>query len=218
MTFKEFILGLIKKVSNILLIISTIGLIASIVLMAINQAIDSGMMIELADNPFFEWLTLDAIGTASVYLGAVVTAGGIAKVAGSGLKKVINNSKDELEKQAQVYEAKIDKIKNDSIDAMILMGKSINELVNAQKEASMTNKQILEVMLVTAKRNIGSNLVSDEDKKLYKTFIKNVEGRKDPKLENIYMTIIEKIDKDEEIQEESKDFLTKIIEDSKHED
>ena len=53
MTFKQFIITLIKKISNILLVISTLGLIASIVLLSMNQAIESGMLIELAGQSVY---------------------------------------------------------------------------------------------------------------------------------------------------------------------
>lgn len=214
---KQFMTNLLKVISNILIVISVIGLIASITLMALNTAVENGMITELQNNQFFEWLTIDKINTVSVYLGAIVTGGGIAKLSSSTLKRVIASSKTELDRQAEVYEAKIEQIKTESIDAIILMGQSINQLTDVQRQASLTNKQILEVMLITARRNIGSNLVSDEDKRLYKLFIKNVEGHKEPKLENIYMTLIEEVKK-ETLEEEQKDFLTQVIEGQKHED
>jgi len=188
---KEFMTKLIKVLSNILLTISIIGLVASVILMALNGAVDNGMIEELQENQFFQWLTLDKISTVTVYLGAIVSAGGIAKISGSTLKRIAVNSKSELEKQAEVYEGKIEKIKEESIDAMVVLANSVNQLTDNQKKANLTNRQILEVMLITARRNIGSNLVTDEDKRLYKLFIKNVEGQKEPKLENIYMTLIE---------------------------
>lgn len=212
MRFKEFITTLIKKISNILLVISTLGLIASIVLMSINQAVESGMLIELADNPFMQWLTLERIGTVTVYLGGIVTAGSIAKVAGSTLKRIVEASRTELEKQALFYDTKIDKVKNESIEATIVMSNQINQLTDAQRETALLNKQILEVMLVTARRNINSNLVSDEDKKLYREFINNVSKSREPNLNNIYMTIVEKTNKNQDEEDDEKDFLTKIIE------
>ena len=214
MTFKEFITTLIKKISNILLVISTLGLIASIVLLSMNQAIESGMLIELADNPFMQWLTLERIGTATVYLGGIVTAGSIAKVAGSTLKRVVEASRTELEKQALFYDAKIDKVKNESIEATVVMSNQLNQLTDIQRENALLNKQILEVMLVTARRNINSNLVSAEDKKLYREFISNVSKSREPNLNNIYMTIVEKSNKTTEDKEDDdeRDFLTKIIE------
>lgn len=214
MKFKEFIITLIKKISNILLVISTLGLIASIVLLSMNQAIESGMLVELADNPFMQWLTLERIGTATAYLGGIVTAGSIAKVAGSTLKRVVESSKSELEKQALFYDTKIDKVKNESINATVVMSEQLNQLTDIQRENALLNKQILEVMLVTARRNINSNLVSHEDKKLYREFISNVSKSREPNLNNIYMTIVEKTNKtnnDEEDADE-RDFLTKIIE------
>lgn len=213
MTFKEFITTLIKKISNILLVISTLGLIASIVLLSMNQAIESGMLIELADNPFMQWLTLERIGTATVYLGGIVTAGSIAKVAGSTLKRVVEASRTELEKQALFYDAKIDKVKNESIEATVVMSNQLNQLTDIQRENALLNKQILEVMLVTARRNINSNLVSAEDKKLYREFISNVSKSREPNLNNIYMTIVEKSNKiNNEEADDERDFLTKIIE------
>lgn len=218
MTFKEFITTLIKKISNILLVISTLGLIASIVLLSMNQAIESGMLIELADNPFMQWLTLERIGTATVYLGGIVTAGSIAKVAGSTLKRVVETSRTELEKQSLFYDAKIDKVKNESIDATVVMSNQINQLTDAQRENALLNRQILEVMLVTARRNINSNLVSNEDKKLYREFISNVSKSREPNLNNIYMTIVEKSNKSElKEDDDERDFLTKIIDEKEEE-
>ena len=121
---KEFFTKLIKVLSNILLVVSVAGLVASIVLWALNGAVEQGMIESLADNPFFKWLTVDKIGTATVYLGSIVAAGGIAKVASGSLKLALANSKTELEKQAQVYEAKIDQIKSESIEVIVKINRT----------------------------------------------------------------------------------------------
>ena len=91
--------------------------------------------------------------------------------------------------------------------------KQLNQLTDIQRENALLNKQILEVMLVTARRNINSNLVSAEDKKLYREFISNVSKSREPNLNNIYMTIVEKSNKTTEDKEDDdeRDFLTKII-------
>ena len=97
---------------------------------------------------------------------------------------------------------------------MVVLANSVNKLTDNQKKANLTNRQILEVMLITARRNIGSNLVSEEDKRLYKLFIKNVEGQKEPKLENIYMTLIEEkpeIKVQEQVEKQKKKKRGKIL-------
>ena len=87
------------------------------------------------------------------------------------------------------------KLKNESIDATVVMSEQLNQLTDIQRENALLNRQILEVMLVTARRNINSNLVSAEDKKLYREFISNVSKSREPNLNNIYMTIVEKSNK-----------------------
>ena len=47
---KEFMTKLIKVLSNILLTISIIGLVASVILMALNGAVDNGMIEELQEK------------------------------------------------------------------------------------------------------------------------------------------------------------------------
>lgn len=215
MKMKEFLIKVTKVISNILLVISILGLVASGVLMVINQAIDNGMLLELAQNKFFNWLTLERIGTVTAYLGVVVTAGGISKIASSTLKTVVQSSKSELERQAVVYETKIDKLRDEHIDATVLLAEKVNQLTDAQKQTALVNDQVLEVMLITARRNIKSNLVGEQEKQLYRKFINDVKSKRQPQLENIYMTIVEQAPKVEEKgevnAEEYVDILTKII-------
>lgn len=210
---KEFLIKVAKAISNILLVVSILGLMASGVLLVINQAIDNGMLLELAQNQFFNWLTLERIGTATAYLGVIVTAGGISKIASSTLKTVVESSKSELERQAVVYEAKIDKLRDEHIDATVLLAEKVNQLTDAQKQTALVNDQVLEVMLITARRNIKSNLVDEQEKQLYKKFIADVKSKRQPQLENIYMTIVEQAAKAEEKVnvEEDVDIITKII-------
>ena len=216
---KEFFTKLIKVLSNILLVVSVAGLVASVVLWALNGAVEQGMIESLADNPFFKWLTVDKIGTATVYLGSIVAAGGIAKVASGSLKLALANSKTELEKQAQVYEAKIEQIKSESIEVIVTLTEQVNKLADAQKYALITNNQMLESMLITARRNIKSNLVSEEEKAMYKRFIRNVEKKVEPKLDNIYLSIEEVKEVTEQTKpiEEQRDILSIVMDKKKEE-
>ena len=216
---KEFFKKLIKVLSNILLVVSIAGLVASVILLALNGAVEQGMIESLADNPFFNWLTLEKIGTISVYLGSIVAAGGIAKVASGSLKLALANSKTELEKQAQVYEAKIEQIKSESIEVIVKLTEQVNKLADAQKYALITNNQMLESMLITARRNIKSNLVSEEEKAMYKRFIRNVEKKVEPKLDNIYLSIEEVKEVTEQIKpiEDQRDILSIVMDKKKEE-
>ena len=49
-------------------------------------------------------------------------------------------------------------------------------------------------MRITAKRNITSNLVSDEDKQLYESFLKNMSNDKPSNLKNVYTSIVNVIE------------------------
>lgn len=197
---KQFIIKLLKVVSNILLLVSVLGLISSVVLMVLNNA-----------DVTIPWLTMERLGTATVYLGAIATTGGIAKVAGSSLRAMIEGNKTEVERQARLYDLKIAKVREESVDSTVALVEQVNMLTDAQKQTNTTNKQILEILLVSARRNLKSNLVSPEDKHAYKVFINNVKNKSEPNLENIYMTMVEQIEK----EETKKDILTQVIESEK---
>ena len=78
---------------------------------------------------------------------------------------------------------------------------------------------MLESMLITARRNIKSNLVSEEEKSMYKRFIRNVEKKVEPKLDNIYLSIEEVKEVTEQIKpiEDQRDILSIVMDKKKEE-
>ena len=71
---------------------------------------------------------------------------------------------------------------------------AVNDVLDEVKSLRVENEKILEVNAITAKRNITSNLVSDEDKQLYQSFLKNMSNDKPSNLKNVYTSIVNVIE------------------------
>jgi golgin subfamily B member 1 len=202
---KEFILGAIKRIANILLVISIVSAASSLVLTMIPELVE-----ELGLN-----LTQENLGWLTGALGMAASAGGMAKYSSTVLTKITALNKSELERkitfQDEKHQEEINAIRNQHAEELVLFTDTINDVINEVKSLRTENQKILEVNAITAKRNISSNLVTDEDKQLYKTFLSNIESDKPSNLKNVYTTIsnvIEKIEeKPQEIEEEKAEDL-----------
>jgi hypothetical protein len=196
---KEFILGAIKKIANILLVISIISAASSLILTLIPELVDS-----IGLN-----MTQENLGWLTGVLGMVASAGGIAKHSSTVLTKVTALNKSDMERKLQYqnerHQEEINSIRSQHSEELVIFTDTVNELVDEVKSLRTENQKILEVNAITAKRNITSNLVSDEDKELYKKFLSNIENDKPSNLKNVYTsikniveTIIEKVEEDKE--------------------
>jgi hypothetical protein len=202
---KEFILGAIKRIANILLVISIISAASSLVLTMIPELVE-----ELGLN-----LTQENLGWLTGALGMTASAGGMAKYSSTVLTKITALNKSELERkitfQDEKHKEEINAIRNQHAEELVLFTDTINDVINEVKSLRTENQKVLEVNAITAKRNINSNLVTDEDKQLYKIFLSNIESDKPSNLKNVYTTIsnvIEKIEeKPQEIEEDKAEDL-----------
>jgi len=206
---KEFILGLIKKLANILLVVSIVSAGAGLALTLIP-----GLTEDLGVYVSAENLAL-ITGTLSMAAGA----GGVAKYSSTALKKVTQLSRTDTElklrRQEEKHNAEIDEIKNQHAQELEVFTSTINVLVDNTKNTQNQQDKILQVLAITAKRNITSNLTSAEDKSLYKEFLTTLPDDKPADLKNVYTTInhiVEEQVKPEVKEEEEKDIITQRLE------
>jgi hypothetical protein len=205
---KAQILSLIKKVADFLLLVSILTGIGGLVLTMIPELIETFGLNLTQEN--MAWLTGSLVG--------IGTFGGVAKYTSTTLRGIVALNKSDLETkiryQSEKHQAEIETIKADHAEELQIFSESINELIDEVKHLRVENQKILEVNAITAKRNITSNLVSEEDKKLYQGFLKNIQNEKPSNLKNIYTTItnvIETIQKEKDKEEQ--DILSQALND-----
>jgi hypothetical protein len=205
---KEFIIGSLKKVADFLLMVSILSAVGGLVLTMIPELIETFGLNLTQEN--MAWLTGSLVG--------IGTFGGVAKYTSTTLKGIVALNKSEfdtrLKRQDERHQAEIQTIREDHAQELVLFSTSMNELIDEVKSLRVENQKILEVNAITAKRNITSNLVSDEDKKLYETFLKNIQSNKVSNLKNIYTTITNVIETIQaEKEEEQEDIISQALKD-----
>lgn len=189
---KEFIINLVKKISNVLLVVSILAAVAGLTLSFLPEIVET-LGINISQENL-AWLT----GS----LTAIAGAGSVVKYTNTALRTLTATNKSEMElklaRQKELHELEINQIKESRSEDLQFFTETTNELIDEIKLSRKENQKILELNMITAKRNINSNLVSDEDKQLYINFVKNYDNKNETNLENVYLTITSTIEKVEE--------------------
>lgn len=194
---KEFILGAIRKIANVLLVVSIISAVSGLALTFIPELVET-IGLELSQ---------EQLGYFTGMLGMAASAGGMAKYASTALKKVTELNKSDMEiklkRQSELHNAELDAIKEQNTIQLELFTTVVNEVIDEVKASRVEQQKVLEVLAITAKRNITTKLVSKEDKELYRKFLSNIEDGKESNLKNVYTEIKNTIEKVEEEKEEN---------------
>lgn len=202
---KQFIIGALKKVSDILLIISILSALGGLVITMIPELIETFGLNLTQEN--LAWITGSLVG--------IGTFGGVAKYTSTTLKGIVSLNKSDAERkmmyQDQKHQAEIQSIKEQHAEELQIFTGAVNDVLDEVKSLRVENQKILEVNAITAKRNITSNLVSDEDKKLYQSFLKNMSNDKPSNLKNVYTSIVNVVEAVKEEKEEETDILSEAL-------
>lgn len=205
---KEFILSLLKKLANVGLVFSLLSSVAGILASVVPE-----LTVWLGEQGVpTEWL-----GTITMGLVGVASSGTIIKYASTALSKVTALNKSELERKLSnlqaLHQAELDNIKSTQVEELQIFTSTVNDLINNVKTLTTITSKVLDVQAITAKRNVASNLVSDEDKALYLDFLKNVTSTSTSMetLQNIY-TSITVVEAQPEQTEEVKDIISEKLE------
>lgn len=162
-------------------------------------------------------LTESQVAAASTILAAITVFGSLSKY----FKGIVNtqqtlhevNTKRELSLQNERHEAELEKIKESRVEEIKLFSTILNDLIDTQNENQELNELILTSQVITAQRNIKSNLVTEEEKLKYRIFLDTINNRKGNNRIAPLLTEIEyEVDAEEPLNEEVPEDLLNVLE------
>ena len=170
-------------------------------------------------NFVFESIGLNEsqMAAATTILAGLTVFGSLSRY----LKGIVNTrqvlheaeTKRQLKLQNEKHEAELERIKESRVEEIKVFSTILNELIDKQNKNQELNELILTSQAITARRNINSNLVSDEDKLKYKKFLETLNNEKvDTKIAPLITEIEYEVDVEEKLNGDEPEDLLNVLE------
>lgn len=204
---KKFFLKLSKILSTSLLIGSIVAALSGMILIILPDVIESLGI---------EGLGLEEVAWLTGALTIIASSGGMVKYSANAIRAITKLSESDIQIQLRLqnekHQAEIDNIREQHSEELVVFTETVNDMVDELNHIRIQNEKIMELNMITAKRNINSNLVTEEDKQLYINFVNNYDNTERSNLKNVYVSITNTIEKVESVNETKEDLLTKALE------
>lgn len=173
MTFKEWILDTLSKISKFLIALSGIAFILGIILSSLPDLANS-LGITLSDA---------ALGYITVGLGAISLSGGVITSASAALKRVALLNKSETDRQIELVKKEQERKDAYNAERISLMQNQFNKQmeflkIEHEKEIKVMNEDLvkrfdllLRAQAINAERSIRLGISTDEEKEQYKELV-----------------------------------------------